>query len=184
MEGWTRPGSESDSLGVPFEQRTSSPARRDIAGPTDTLRAGSAVRLLADWQRPLCVCDERFRSRSIQFFLGGPGSGAQPHWHSLAWNWLVHGQKRWMFWPPQDAVYAQQHTALSLPLAINASGRPLRCVQKAGDVLVVPENWGHATINAQTSIGWATEVQYDRSFDLGLRSLSVAMGVGEGGAWP
>ena len=47
-------------------------------------------------------------------------------------------------------------------------GRALRCTQRAGDVLVVPETWGHATVNLQPSVGWATEVHFDRNIDLGL----------------
>ena len=49
--------------------------------------------------------------------------------------------------------------------------RPLVCDQQAGDVMVVPETWGHATINsAPWSIGWATELSFERTFDLGLGS--------------
>ena len=35
-------------------------------------------------------------------------------------------------------------------------------------MLVVPETWGHATVNLQPSVGWATEVHFDRNIDLGL----------------
>ena len=33
-----------------------------------------------------------------------------------------------------------------------------------GDVLVVPAAWGHATLNTQPSIGWASEVDHDRGY--------------------
>jgi len=169
MEGFSVPGSDAEQLGklLSDEPATLAP-RRDIEMPSSEPPARSAARLLADWHRPSCMRDDRLRSYSIQFFLGGRGSGAQPHWHSLSWNWLAHGRKRWVLWPPRDASYAQQHPALSVPLAINTSGEPLVCVQNAGDVLVVPENWGHATLNLEASIGWATEVRSERAFDLGL----------------
>ena len=49
---------------------------------------------------------------------------------------------------------------------------PMRCEQRAGDVLVVPETWGHATINAaHWVVGWATELHFDRRFDLGLGAV-------------
>ena len=45
------------------------------------------------------------RTGTIQFYLGPAGSGAQPHWHGSAWNWLVHGRKQWELWPPSEATY-------------------------------------------------------------------------------
>ena len=145
-------------------------------------------RLVADWSRPPFIEDEEshFRTSSIQFYLGPAGAGAQPHWHSLAWNWLVHGRKLWLLWPPPDASYAQRHVVLTLEelnahanasrggtragtrAEARASAAPLRCEQRAGDVMVVPEVWGHATYNLEPSIGWATELSFDRSFDGGF----------------
>ena len=145
-------------------------------------------RLVADWSRPPFIEDEEshFRTSSIQFYLGPAGAGAQPHWHSLAWNWLVHGRKLWLLWPPPDASYAQRHVALTLEelnahanasrggaragarAEARAGAAPLRCEQRAGDVMVVPEVWGHATYNLEPSIGWATELSFDRSFDGGF----------------
>jgi oxalate decarboxylase/phosphoglucose isomerase-like protein (cupin superfamily) len=81
---------------------------------------------------------------SVDPRAGGRGAGAQPHWHSTAWNWLVHGSKRWVLWSPEHASYAQRHVSLALP---NASEGALHCEQRAGEVLIVPEAWGHATIN-------------------------------------
>ena len=63
---------------------------------------------------------------------------------------------------------AQRHTSLSVEGATRAAGVPLLCTQRAGDVLIVPTLWGHATRNLAPSIGYATEVAFDRSFDLGL----------------
>ena len=77
----------------------------------------------------------------------------------------MHGAKRWVLWPPEHASYAQRHVSLSVP---NASEGALYCEQRAGEVLIVPETWGHATLNRRPSVGWATELQFDRTFDLGL----------------
>ena len=35
-------------------------------------------------------------------------------------------------------------------------------------MLVLPALWGHATLNHKPSIGFATELHFDRSFDLGF----------------
>ena len=130
----------------------------------------SPRRLLVDYARPSAVADpeQLLRTNQIQFYMGPTGGGAQPHWHSLAWNWLVHGRKEWWLWPPHDASYAARHVSTSVGGAEAVGGRALRCTQRAGDVLVVPETWGHATVNVQPSVGWATEVHFDRNIDLGL----------------
>lgn len=33
----------------------------------------------------------------------------------------------------------------------------MECVQEAGDVVFVPGTWGHATLNLEESIGYASE---------------------------
>lgn len=35
-----------------------------------------------------------------------------------------------------------------------------RCEQRAGDVLVLPDLWGHLTYNLQTSVGFAQEFRF------------------------
>jgi len=32
-------------------------------------------------------------------FIGGTGTGATFHKHMMAWNGVVHGQKRWFMYP-------------------------------------------------------------------------------------
>ena len=51
---------------------------------------------------------------------------------------------------------------------------PLICVQRAGDVVMVPENWGHGVINVEQSVALATEVK-NSIFRLKppLKSLSI-----------
>ena len=171
------------------QPRASNLVRRgdDLHLEEDHKKKGSAERLLHNFTRPAFVDDVRhadhgsvwiLRTASIQFFLGEVGSGAQPHWHQTAWNWLVHGRKEWWLWPPRDATYALSHTkqvlnALDSPVKGGVSGvgggedragAVLWCEQRPGDVLVVPAAWGHATLNTQPSIGWASEVDHDRGY--------------------
>lgn len=35
--------------------------------------------------------------------------------------------------------------------------KPVTCVQTAGDVMIIPESWGHGVLNIQESIAVATE---------------------------
>ena len=157
----------------------------------------SPTQLLHDFERPPFLEDEQWllRTNTIQFYLGDRSSGAQPHWHSAAWNWLVHGRKRWFLWPPSDALYSQRHVehtvgpqqrtagadaagAATTAAATSAKpkrarppafvGKPLQCDQRPGEVIVIPELWGHATVNLARSIGWASEFHFDRAMDDGL----------------
>ena len=45
-----------------------------------------------------------------------------------------------------------EHDKHRLPLA------PLECVQEAGEVVVVPAGWHHATLNLAESVGLAVEL--------------------------
>ena len=141
----------------------------ELVGATDKAANAEHRRLLEEWERPPFIEDASdnsrlLRSRSIQFYVGG--AGAKHHWHESAWNWLIRGHKRWLLWPPEGAAYAQRHIQLALDGAARAVGEPLTCDQQAGDVLLVPSLWGHATINLAPSIGFATEIAFDRTFDL------------------
>ena len=48
------------------------------------------------------------------------------------------------------------------------TGKPLLCEQHSGEIIVLPELYGHATVNLQPSIGWASEFIFDRPYDDGL----------------
>lgn len=88
------------------------------------------------------------------------------HYHMPAVNFLVHGRKRWFLLPPRRAIYSRWH-----PLswftddggkgygALNARGNASmwECVQQPGEALMVPELWGHAVLNIESSVGAAFE---------------------------
>ena len=104
----------------------------------------------------------RFRKGSGQFFLGGAGSGAPQHYHTNpAWNALVYGRKGWVLSPPHDTVFSNVPAATKVKDLGSEVGSMLRCVQEAGDVIVVPKWWGHMTLNLAPSIGTAKEFHVD-----------------------
>lgn len=86
---------------------------------------------------------------AMQLGVGNTGSGSPAHLHSTAFNALFNGTKRWALLPPRRAsmstVPAQRWFASELPRLREAHGA-LECTQRPGDVLVVPELWGHATL--------------------------------------
>ena len=98
---------------------------------------------------------------SVQLAIGGARSGAPLHYHKAALNTLVYGRKQWWLAPPRDAGYSKVPAARwaeAGPGRYASAGRTLlRCEQRAGDVLYLPDFWGHAVLNLQPSVGIATE---------------------------
>ena len=70
--------------------------------------------------------------------------------HVLAYlqalNVLVHGRKKWTILPPRHSLYSKQHmikwNVQELP---RLHSRVMHCVQEAGDILFVPEQWSVCT---------------------------------------
>lgn len=97
----------------------------------------------------------------MQVAVGGAGSGAPLHYHKAAVNTLVYGRKRWWLSPPRDAAYSREPVgawAAAGPARAQAAGRVLlQCEQRAGDVLFLPDFWGHAVLNLAPSVGLASE---------------------------
>lgn len=94
-----------------------------------------------------------------QFYLGGNGSGAPPHFHGDAWNALAWGSKRWFLFPPNEARFSR------IPISEWVDSRlggitdpaPIEVLQQSGDILFVPKGWGHAVLNLAPSVGVACE---------------------------
>ncbi|CAJ1381510.1 unnamed protein product [Effrenium voratum] len=93
--------------------------------------------------------------------LGGPLSGTQFHAHGTAFLLLVAGKKRWYLHEPGQFPNASAR-ALHLPVSAfekdvlpSLESAPLGCVQHAGDAILVPDGWAHATINVEETLGVA-----------------------------
>jgi tetratricopeptide (TPR) repeat protein len=107
----------------------------------------------------------------IQFYVGGTLSGAPFHFHRSAWNVLIYGKKRWFVSPPKYAFYSRQHVwdwwrekhGEHKDETATSSNAIWECVQYPGDMIVLPDMWGHAVINLQESVGLASEFVYGSS---------------------
>ena len=130
---------------------------------------------------------KRHHPRLRQFILGPVLSGAHFHFHGSAWNGLVFGLKLWVLVPPHAAFCAALHplqwiveftndfnafgsrrdstSSTSSGGSGNTTGTtgttgntlPLLVLQRPGEIVFVPEGWGHAVLNLADSIGVATE---------------------------
>ena len=97
-----------------------------------------------------------------QFIVGPPSSGSALHFHPAAANFLLVGLKAWVLGPPVAAGFAD----VSAPLwgggggrtaFANASADYVQCLQGPGDLMFVPDQWGHAVINLADSVAVAYE---------------------------
>lgn len=97
------------------------------------------------------------RSREVfinaQWAIGGEGTGAPVHYHNTAWNALVYGAKKWVVYPPHSMIMSNRQIREYFETDMkdfSARGvEALSCVQTAGDVMIVPEIWGHGVLNLQ-----------------------------------
>lgn len=96
-------------------------------------------------------------SDEIQFYLGSAGSGAPMHFHGHAVNTLAFGEKRWFIYPPGDAFYSTQPALDFVQTSSPAVSAAWQCTQHSGDIMFVPTQWSHATLNVKQSIGVAHE---------------------------
>eukprot|EP00599_Poterioochromonas_sp_BG-1_P011878 CAMPEP_0173160326 /NCGR_PEP_ID=MMETSP1105-20130129/17764_1 /TAXON_ID=2985 /ORGANISM="Ochromonas sp., Strain BG-1" /LENGTH=770 /DNA_ID=CAMNT_0014079181 /DNA_START=81 /DNA_END=2393 /DNA_ORIENTATION=+ len=118
-------------------------------------------------------------SFELQFYLGSAGTGAPVHYHGHAINTLAYGEKKWLLYPVEDALYSTMtglefHAVLTGNLNpeqlrqhgwspgkveqfLNRARNYMQCTQHPGDILYVPPLYGHSTLNTMQSIGVAHE---------------------------
>eukprot|EP00439_Symbiodinium_sp_Y106_P086230 s534_g32.t1 len=84
---------------------------------------------------------------SKQYFWGGDRSGAALHYHVAAFNVLFIGEKEWYVTPPYLAARAGIATYELFDRSGVSMDHVFRCSQYAGDLVLLPDGWGHATLN-------------------------------------
>lgn len=141
-----------------------------LASPSNT--PGDGNEDLHDNTQDLTDHSNDFISHSIkreifvnaQWALGGEGTGAPVHFHNTAWAALLYGAKKWLIYPPHDMIMSNkqiydfyEHDRLDFE---RRGAKPVTCVQTAGDVMIIPESWGHGVLNIQNTLAIATEFRH------------------------
>merc|ERR1711871_89473 len=83
-----------------------------------------------------------------QYFVNGKGAGATMHFHTAAYNALFFGYKNWYLAGPRHAAITGMtvDTFLERNKEKGSAAVPLvQCVQRPGDVIFVPNFYGHVT---------------------------------------
>jgi len=96
---------------------------------------------------------------SWQIFFGSDGSGATLHWHAAALNVLYVGVKEWHITPPLYRGHTGM-TAQSTKKRIANEPYSIMCTQLPGDLIYIPDHWGHSTINHGFGIGVAAIIPH------------------------
>lgn len=88
---------------------------------------------------------------SVHYYLGGRWTGAPFHVHSDALNLAVSGKKKWWVVTPRSAVWSRRHireySEDGKGGPADGGERPMEFVQRSGDMVYVPGDWGHAAMN-------------------------------------
>lgn len=98
---------------------------------------------------PCDMASSPFHITTLQFAVGEDGSGSPMHFHQDAVNLLLSGRKRWWLQPPSLSAMSRLHPLEASEAA--AWHYDTACVleQEVGDVMYVPDMWGHAVLNLE-----------------------------------
>eukprot|EP01041_Mallomonas_annulata_P011370 gene11370-23795_t len=105
------------------------------------------------------------RRYGMQLSIGGFSSGSPAHGHDAAFNILLTGRKRWFLLAPdamgpRDRFWAEdKHPLAQLDVfeKLRESGQLFEVTQYPGDVVYVPADWVHATLNTCDTVALAQE---------------------------
>eukprot|EP00049_Salpingoeca_infusionum_P015303 m.295425 g.295425 ORF g.295425 m.295425 type:complete len:663 (-) comp15854_c1_seq2:2505-4493(-) len=98
-----------------------------------------------------------------QLFVGPECSGSPMHFHGDALNFLATGSKLWFLRSPVHPTYSKQHPLHSL-FPLSRTNQDIVCTQLPGDLIFVPRDWSHATLNLELTAGFAVEIAKDEHF--------------------
>ena len=103
---------------------------------------------------------EPLRPRWRWLYIGPANSRSPLHVDELctcAWNALLFGRKRWLFFPPEQTRYLYGGKVdvfnpdwEKYPLF--AEAKPQSCVQYPGEIVFTPSDWWHAVVNEEASL--------------------------------
>jgi len=100
---------------------------------------------------------------SLSWGIAGSGTGVPFHRHGAVFNEVIHGYKRWFLYPPDiepqfDGTQTTLHWLKTLYPVQALNPIMQECVLGPNEVLYVPENWWHATLNVGQTVNIATFV--------------------------
>ena len=86
----------------------------------------------------------------VQFIVGPAKTGAPIHFHGTAINLVLKGAKRWFVRPSSRAYWSNAN----IYSWYNIKNRPamIECLQRPGDLIVVPESYTHGVLNVDSSV--------------------------------
>jgi Cupin-like domain len=105
------------------------------------------------------------RSWHFQVAVAGSGVGLPFHWHGDVFAEVLHGQRRWFLFPPNNSpqfnprttsaqwfrdIYRPYHESSALPNAL------LECTMRPDEALYVPADWFHATLSLGEAVSITT----------------------------
>jgi hypothetical protein len=93
------------------------------------------------------VCPAFHNFVKHQLFMGGKNAGATMHFHTHAFNMLFFGYKTWQLLPPRYSEMSGMAARQYMDDAKLRGVKPYTCVQRPGDLVIVPRMYGHATLN-------------------------------------
>jgi len=91
-------------------------------------------------------------SCTIHLGIGGHMTGLSAHKHGDAWNHVIYGRKKWFLTAPSITTNLVHISASDAHTYINHSEDALECLQFPGEILFVPQNWTHATVNMDETV--------------------------------
>jgi len=128
-------------------------SRPTLTFPSETFLgdSGSFSKKLACMKESLAKKQNDFTS--LSFGIAGIGSGVPFHFHGPGFLQMIHGRKRWFFYPPGDQ-WRPEHDPNATTLHWlenvypNLEHKPSHeCTLLAGDIIYFPNEWLHATLN-------------------------------------
>ena len=115
-----------------------------------------------------------------QHILGPQYSGSPQHTHARALNFVFGGAKLWSLSPTRDGLWSNKAWAETSERAPSWKDSPegarpsvsTQCVQRAGDIMFVPDDYPHATVNlgVTQAAGWILWPAEDKDMDKYLTS--------------
>lgn len=142
---------------------------------TRTKYTGNDDMFIQNFQFPNPLFEERDIDKHI-FFCGPRDTGALPHEHGAALNFLVSGEKRWVMFDAKtpkgtrtQQYYYRKYPASHLSLEwfdqeydsllTDPDISVQECVQKGNDVVYIPGGFSHTTLNHTAVLGIVIELK-------------------------